>query len=60
MVDTIYIVYTIQTALHCFNSSICAYIHISLEKVKMLLEWADETLSKKCSGLGEWAELDIP
>ena len=40
---TVYTVYTIQTALHCFNTSMHAHIYC---KVKMLLEWADKLLSK--------------
>ena len=40
---TVYSVYIIQTALHCFNTSMHAHIYC---KVKMLLEWADKLLSK--------------
>ena len=48
---TVYTVYTIQTALHCLNSSMYAYIYILLGKVRTLLEWADWPLSKMLDGL---------
>ena len=51
-VDAVNTVYTIQTALHCSNSSMYAYI---VKKVRMLLEWAGGLLSKKWSG---WSGLD--
>ena len=41
-VDTAYTVYTIETALHCQNISMYAYIYILLGKDRMLLEWAGE------------------
>ena len=43
-VYTVDIVYTIQTALHCLNSSMFAYVFCG--KVRTHLEWADELLSK--------------
>ena len=39
-------VYTIQTALHCLNTSMFAYIQL-LGKVRTLLEWANTLLNKK-------------
>ena len=36
--------YRIETALHCFNSSIYALV---IGKVRTLLEWADGLLSKE-------------
>ena len=42
-------VYTIQTALHCLNTSMFAYIQL-LGKVRTLLEWANTLLNKKWSG----------
>ena len=46
---TVNTVYTIQTALHCLNNSMYAYI-ILLKRVRMLLEWASEVLSKMLIG----------
>ena len=42
----IYTDYTNQTALHCLNSTRYAYKYILLGKVRTLLEWDDELLSK--------------
>ena len=41
----------VNTALHCLNSRMYAYMYILLGKVRTLLEWADELLSKKWSGV---------
>ena len=41
-VDTAYTIYTIETALHCEN--ICLYAYILLRKVGTLLEIADTSL----------------
>ena len=43
---TVYTVDIVQTALHCLNSSMYAYIYILLGKVRTLLEWAKGLLSK--------------
>ena len=39
--NTVYTCYPVQTALHCLNSSMYAYIYIVREGYT-LLEWADE------------------
>ena len=57
-VDTVDIVYTIQAALHCSNSSMFAYVFCG--KVRTLLEWAAELLSKKLDWvMGEWIPLRL-
>ena len=48
-VYTVYTVYAVQIALHCLNNSMYAYI-ILLKRVRMLLEWASEVLSKMLIG----------
>ena len=50
-VNTVYIVCAIQTALHCLNSSIYAYIY-KLEKVLTPLEGAGALWSKKSFFVG--------
>ena len=53
------IIYTVQTAFHCLNSSLYAYI--LLGKVGTLLEWADGLLSKMLelvTGVDGW--MDTP
>ena len=53
------IIYTVQTAFHCLNSSLYAYI--LLGKVRTLLEWADGLLSKMLelvTGVDGW--MDTP
>ena len=47
---TVYRVSTIQTALHCLHSSMYAIAIILLEKIRMLLEWADGLLMKRWDG----------
>ena len=55
-VDTAYTVYTIETALHCLNISMYAYI--LLGKVRTLLEVA-ELLSRTSDWTGlDWTGLD--
>ena len=58
-VDMVYTVYTIQTALHCLNSSMYAYIYIDREG-RTLLKWVDKLLSKMLNRVGEWIGLDTP
>ena len=50
--NTVYTFYTVQTALHCLNSSMYAYIYIALLGKVRLLEWADGLLSKVS---GDWS-----
>ena len=55
------IIYTVQTAFHCLNSSLYAYI--LLGKVGTLLEWADGLLSKMLelvTGVDGWMDGWIP
>ena len=62
--DTVYTVITVntvQTDLHCLNSSMYAYcLYILLGKVRMLMKWADGLLSKKWSEVDGWTGVDIP
>ena len=51
---TVYSVNIVQTVLHCLNSSMYANIYILLGKVRTLLEWAEELLSKMLDGVGDW------
>ena len=57
----LYTDYTNQTALHCLNSSRYAYTYILFGKVRTLLEWVDELLSKIVDGLDgvEWILLTL-
>ena len=45
--------FTIQTALHCSNSSLYVCLYIMLRKVRTLLDWAHGLLSK----ISEWTRL---
>ena len=53
MVVSVDIVYTIQIALHCLDSSMYAYIQLG--KIRKLLEWGDVLLKKKW----EWTGVDL-
>ena len=53
-VDTVDTVYTVQIALHCLNSSMCAYI--LLRKVRKLVAWEWVLWAK--FWMGDWSGLD--
>ena len=53
-VDTSYTIHAFEIALHCLNSSMCAYI--LLMKVRTLLEGASEQSAKCVIVLLRWME----